>query len=73
MGVIKACLKVAGTKPLFSDESIIIFKGAAMRGESLCSNDRGNGSSGDVLLVEHNREVISFVLGSVKQSKVVVQ
>ena len=57
MGVIKACLNVAGTKPLFSDESIIIFKGAPMREESLCSNDRSNGSSGDVLLMEYNRKL----------------
>ena len=38
-----------------------------MRGEKMWSNERGSRSKCDVLLVVRSREVISIVLGGVKQ------
>ena len=45
------------------------FSETAMKGERLWSNERGSGSKGDVLRGPHSREVISIVLGGVKQLK----
>lgn len=48
------------------------FSETAMRVEKLWIYERSIGSKGSVLRVAHNREVISFLLRGVNQSKATV-
>ena len=49
------------------------FSETAMRVEKLWIYERSIGSKGNVLRVAHNREVISFLLRGVNQSKATVK